>query len=64
MKRSTLQHRFNALNLYCKLCPYLGRRLARVLASSWEHTRLYRAMYSSRVARSAWGQGAGRTATT
>jgi hypothetical protein len=55
MKRSTLQHRYNALNLYCRLCPYLGRRLARLLASSWEHTRIYRALYLPPVAHSDWG---------
>jgi hypothetical protein len=64
MKRSTLQHQLNALHLYCRLCPYLGRGLARLLASTWERTWLYRVLYSPRVARSGWGRGARRTATT
>ena len=64
MKRSALQHRFNALHLYCRLRPVLGRGLARLVATCWERTWLYRALYSQRFARSDWGQGAGRTATT
>jgi hypothetical protein len=64
MERSTLQHRLNSLHLYCRLRPYLGQRLARVVASSWEQTRIYRALYVSGVPCSAWGKGAGRTATS
>ena len=64
MKRSALQHQFNALHLYCRLCPVLGRSLARLVATCWERTWLYRALYSPRFPRPAWGQGAGRTATT
>ena len=64
MKRSALQHQFNALHLYCWLCPVLGRSLARLVATCWERSWLYRALYSQRFTRSAWRQGAGRTATT
>ena len=64
MKRSALQHQFNALHLYCRLCPVLGRGLARLLATRWERSRLYRGLYSQCVPRPSWGQGAGRIATT
>ena len=64
MKRSALQHQFNALHLYCRLCPVLGRSLARLVATCWERSRFYRALYSQRLSCSSWGQGAGRTATT
>ena len=55
MKRSVLQHRFNALHLYCRLCPVLGRGLARLLATCWERTRLYRALYSPQASDLGWG---------
>ena len=64
MKRSALQHRFNALHLYCRLRPVLGRSLARLVATCWERSRLYHALYSPHCARPPWRQGAGRTATT
>lgn len=64
MKRSALQHSFNCLHVYCRLRPVLGQSLARKVATCWEHSLLYRVLYSPRSHHPVWGQGAGRTATT
>lgn len=44
--KAFLQHRFNVLHVYSRLCPLLGRRLARTVAVAWEQTFVYRALYA------------------
>lgn len=41
-----LQHHLNALHCFCRLRPLIGRRLAEVLAKSWEHSPWYRLIYT------------------
>jgi len=44
--KAFLQHRFNVLHVYSRLSPLLGRRLARAIATAWEQTFFYRALYA------------------
>lgn len=44
--KAFLQHRFNVLHIYSRLCPLIGRRMARAIAMAWEHTSVYRALYA------------------
>ncbi|NLJ27685.1 hypothetical protein [Desulforhabdus amnigena] len=44
--RSMIQHWGNALHLYCRLRPLLGKRVARAISIAWEHCILYRVIYS------------------
>lgn len=43
--KGLLQHHLNVLHVYCALCPYLGCKEARRLASRWEHSNAYRFLY-------------------
>ncbi len=44
--RSVIQHKANALHIFCRLRPILGRRAARAVSIAWEHCVLYRVIYS------------------
>jgi hypothetical protein len=44
--RSTLQHEANALHIFCRLHPLLGRRMAIAVSRAWERSFLYSIIYS------------------
>lgn len=44
--RGKLQHHFNSLHVFCRLCSITSRQRARTLAQSWASTRIYRRIYA------------------
>lgn len=45
MRRCTLQHRLNSVHLYCRMCSFMPRRVAIIVARMYErvvHPILYR----------------------
>lgn len=43
-----IHHKFNALHIYCRLHPKVGKRKARMIARLWESTTVYRLLYMRR----------------
>jgi hypothetical protein len=43
--RAWLQHYFNSWHVYCRLRLVMRPRLARAVATFWEHTNLYQFLY-------------------
>ncbi|MCK8600084.1 hypothetical protein [Desulfoferrobacter suflitae] len=44
--KSILQHHLNVLHVYCRLCPFLGCRVARQFSQRWARTVIYRVLYA------------------
>lgn len=43
--KTLLQHHFNTLHVYCRLCSIMGRHQARTIATWWGRTLVYRHIY-------------------
>lgn len=43
--RSFVQHEANALHVFCRLRPLLGKPMAIAVSKAWERCLLYRVIY-------------------
>lgn len=44
--RPLLQHKANALHIFCRLYPLLGKQMATAISKAWERCFLYHVLYS------------------
>ena len=44
--KSVLQHEANSLHVFCRLRPFLGKRMAIAVSKAWERCFFYRVIYA------------------